>query len=203
MAVEAAPAPVPTPAYPIRFEVDPPARQGRLGVFFRYFMTIPQAIVLYFVLIAAIVIHFISWFVILFTGKYPEGMLRFSIGAQRWSTRVSAYSWLLTSKYPPFSLEAVPDYPVRFLAEEQVDGRNRLTTFWLIRWILAIPHFFVLTFLWIAAAFVLLVAWVVAVFTAQVPAGMHSFLEGVLRWTSRLNGYIYNLCDEYPPFSMK
>jgi hypothetical protein len=68
-------------------------------------MVIPQYIVLYFLSIAAAVVVFIAWWAILFTGKYPKGMYEFSAGVQRWSTRVSSYMYLLTDKYPPFSMD--------------------------------------------------------------------------------------------------
>jgi hypothetical protein len=43
--------------------------------------------------------------VILFTGNYPKGLYNFSVGFMRWMTRVGAYGFLLTDKYPPFSMD--------------------------------------------------------------------------------------------------
>src|SRR4029078_651619 len=99
--------------YPIGVGVDPPDRQGRLTILFRSILAIPHAIVLYFLMIAQNVVTLIAWFAILFTGKYPEGMYRFSVGVQRWSTRYMGYTFLLTAKYPPFSLDPEEAYPVR------------------------------------------------------------------------------------------
>jgi hypothetical protein len=90
--------------YPITVGVAYPEKLSRLTTFFRIFMIIPQAIVLYFINIAASVILFISWWAILFTGKYPKGLFDFIAGTLRWTTRVNGYSYLLTDKYPPFSL---------------------------------------------------------------------------------------------------
>ena len=91
--------------YPITFNAVYAEKMSRLTSFFRVFMIIPQAIVLYFVSIAALVVLIIAWFAILFTGKFPKGMWDFMVGYSRWSTRVNGYSMLLTDKYPPFSTE--------------------------------------------------------------------------------------------------
>jgi hypothetical protein len=91
--------------YPAVLNSVPDVTRNRLTVLLRIFWVIPQFIVLYFVGIAASVVLFLAWFVVLFTGKWPEGMRQFAIGYYRWSIRVSAYFFLLTDVYPPFSLE--------------------------------------------------------------------------------------------------
>ncbi len=91
--------------YPITFNAIYPEKMSRLTTFFRLLLVIPQGIVLGFVSIAAGVIAFIAWWAILFTGKYPRGMYDFSVGYMRWSTRVNSYVYLLTDKYPPFSMD--------------------------------------------------------------------------------------------------
>ena len=90
--------------YPITLDVQFPDRLSRLTTFFRFFMVIPQMIVLYFIAIAASVILFISWWAILFMGRYPRWAFDFVAGYMRWATRVSGYSCFLTDKYPPFSM---------------------------------------------------------------------------------------------------
>jgi len=188
--------------YPVAIEVDDPQPQNRLSVLLRIFFVIPAAIVVWFVQVAAAIVWIVSWFAIAATGKYPEGMLRFSIGAMRWATRFSGYALLLTDRYPPFSLEDDAAYPIRYSAEGQVDNRNRLTTFWPVRMLMLIPHFVVVYFINLAAAVVVLIAWFAALFTGSVPPGLHRFLAGFLRWSTRVNSYQLNLIDQYPPFSL-
>ena len=91
--------------YPVTIGIDYSERLSRLTTFFRYIMVIPQYIVISFIGIAAEVVLFISWWAILFMGRYPKWAFNFVSGYLRWSTRVSGYCLLLTDKYPPFSMD--------------------------------------------------------------------------------------------------
>ena len=72
----------------------------------KWFLAIPHYIVLACLAIAAIVCVVIAWFAILFTGRYPRGLFDFVVGVARWSLRVTAYAFLLTTdRYPLFSLD--------------------------------------------------------------------------------------------------
>ena len=57
-----------------------------------------------FLLLVAYVVLIIALFAILFTGSFPAGMHKFMVGVCRWCTRVNAYLYALTDKYPPFSM---------------------------------------------------------------------------------------------------
>ena len=90
---------------PASLSVDYPRELNRWLPLVKWFLAIPHYVVLIFLgLAAAIVIFPISFFVVLFTGKYPEGLRSFVVGVQRWSLRVGAYVLFLRDEYPPFSL---------------------------------------------------------------------------------------------------
>jgi len=113
--------------YPVIFGVEPPEKLSRLTTFFRFPivptwtwtlgdgwrlvwqpgagipMTIPHLVVLYFIGIAGGVILFLSWWAILFIGRYPRVFFDFITWWFRWSVRVYSYAFLVTDKYPPFS----------------------------------------------------------------------------------------------------
>lgn len=75
-----------------------------LRLFFQFiYVLIPHGFCLFFRLIATVVVIFIAWWVVLFTGKYPAGMHAFVVGTLRWANRVGIYLSFLTDKYPPFS----------------------------------------------------------------------------------------------------
>ena len=73
----------------------------------------------------------------------------------------------------------------------------------LVKWLLALPHYIVLFFLWIGAFFAVVVAWFAILFTGRYPRGLFDFVEGVLRWHNRVVGYAFPLVtDRYPPFRL-
>lgn len=92
----------------VHLEIDyPDAKEGlnRWLPLVKWFLAIPHYIVLFVLVVGAVFAIIISWFAILFTGRYPRALFDYVVGVMRWGLRVQAYAFLLvTDRYPPFSL---------------------------------------------------------------------------------------------------
>jgi hypothetical protein len=204
----------PAATYPVRFSVDYPERDlNRVTTFFRLFTAIP-------ILIALGAVNGATWqwsthegtlvavgaggllffgplLLILFRQKYPRWWFDWNLELLRFSNRVGVYLGLIDDRYPSTdehqAVHLDIDYP-------EVQGElNRWLP--LVKWFLAIPHYIVLFFLYVASFFVVVIAWFAILFTGRYPRGLFDFLVGVGRWQNRVTGYAFLLVtDRYPPF---
>jgi hypothetical protein len=206
-------------SYPVRFAVDYPERDlNRLSTAFRIFTVIPIAIVLAsisgysgewnhagagtstIVITGTGLLFLPPLLLILFRQKYPRWWFDWNLELLRFSNRVGVYFALMDDRYPSTdehqSVHVDAPYP---------DAIHRLNR-WLplVKWLLAIPHYIVLAFLWIGVFFVVIVAWFAILFTGRYPRGLFDYVEGVIRWHNRVIGYALILVtDEYPPFRLR
>jgi len=204
--------------YAVRYGIEYPDRQlNRLTSFFRIIVIIPIAIVLWSIVGftggwgadsneattitvgGAGLLFFPPLLMILFRKKYPRWWFDWNRELFRFGNRVGLYLALMDDRYPSTdeqqSLRLEIDYPD---AE-----RDLMRGMPLVKWILAIPHYIILFFLWIAAVFAVIFSWFAILFTGRYPRSLFDFVEGVLRWHARVMGYMYLLVtDRYPPFSL-
>jgi hypothetical protein len=122
------------------------------------------------------------------------------VNITKFSARVGAYASLLTDEFPSTDREqsvhiAIPYPDVK---------KNLLPGMPLVKWFLAIPHWFILLFLGIAAGFCVFISWFAILFTGRFPRSFFDFVVGVARWGLRVSAYALLLVtDVYPPFSLR
>ena len=192
--------------YPVTVKGDLSIPPGRWVWIFKCILAIPHYFVLFFLSIGFAVSWIISWFSIVFTGKYPKGLFDYNVGVLRWSWRVGFYAYeaLGTDKYPPFSLDPDPEYP----ADLSVEYPEKLSQglVWVKWWLLAIPQWIIVGVFqggrnWIGLAPLMsLVRGIVLLFTGKQLEDLFKFTIGLDKWSYRVYGYVALMTDQYPPF---
>src|SRR4051812_50078563 len=202
-------------AYPLSYDVEYPDRPlDRLRSAFRIFTAIPIMIVLgaigggisvttggstTTVAVAGGGLLVIPPFLmILFRQKYPRWWFDFNLELLRFQSRVGVYLALMDDRYPSTdeqqSVRLDVPYP---------DAARLNRPLPLVKWLLAIPHYIVLFFLYIGALFAVIAAWFAILFTGRYPRGIFDYLVGVGRSTNQVTAYAaVMVTDEYPPFHL-
>ena len=205
------PPPPPPPAvvsttggdYPARLELERDEDVRRWGPMFQWIPAIPHFFVLVVLVWVAEIIAFVSWFIVLFTGKLPEGIANLQCMVLRYMARTNSYATGLRHEYPPFEFGTTPsdpgNYPARVDFEPELEGRNRLTVGLRLIWI--IPAAIVAYII----AIVAFICWVIGafavLFTGSWPEGLRAWVLKGLRAYLRLYAYMFLLTDKYPPLS--
>jgi hypothetical protein len=144
-------------------------------------------------------LFFAPLLMIVFRQKYPRWWYDWNLEFQRFSNRIGVYLALMDDQYP--STDERQSVRLDYVYPDAKEGLNR----WLpiVKWFLAIPHYIVLAFLWLAAIVVVIITWFAILFTGRYPRDLFNFVEGVFRWTNRVIGYAFALVtDQYPPFRL-
>jgi hypothetical protein len=205
--------------YPVEVTVEPAlANRNRLTTAFRAILAIPHVILVGgigvglassgdgqssaageggLLGIAIVVLVVVSWCTIVVAGTHLAAVRGFTGLYLRWRVRALAYIMLLEDAYPPFGDGA---YPAGLVIEAPAT-RRRLSV--ALRLVYAIPHLFVLPFVFVAWCVTTIVAWFAILFTGAYPAPLYEFGVGALRWRMRVEAYMLLMVDDYPPFSLR
>lgn len=188
--------------YPVRLTFEYPDRPlNRVTTAFRLVLALPIIVLLYL----------LSWgrnsgvltlpvaLMLLFRRKYPHWWFEWHLQLARFETRACAYLLLLDDRYPSTDDEQGVHLDID---EPDATALNRWLP--LVKWLLAIPHVVVLAFLFVGVIGATIAAWFAILFTGRYPRRLFGYVEGVLRWASRVQGYAVTLVtDQYPPFRLR
>jgi Domain of unknown function (DUF4389) len=199
--------------YPVTFSVDYPDRDlNRLTTGLRIFTVIPIAIVAALLpggsstgaawgsaIAAGSLVFLPTVLMILFKRKYPRWWFDWNIELMRFSNRIGVYLLLMDDEYPSTDEKQAVHLDFAYPHVERLERGLPL-----VKWLLAIPHYIVLFFLYIGVFFAAIGAWFAILFTGRYPRGIFEFIEGTIRWGNRVTGYAFTLVtDQYPPFRLK
>lgn len=170
------------------------------GIIYIY---LPHGFVLLFMGLWGAILSFISFWIILFTGRYPQSFFEYQVGLIRWQMRLRARQYNLTDGYPAFGIDSKDEaITLEIPYPESISRGMVLVRLFFGFLYVIIPHGFVLFFLTIGVLFAQFVGWWIILFTGKLPEGIHNFIVGYLRWATRVSLYMSNMTDTYPPFSL-
>jgi hypothetical protein len=200
----APPPPAATPAttgaaadYPVHLEIQHQEEYSRFMPLVKWLLAIPHYLVLLVLGIGALFVIIASFFAVLFTGRFPDGMFNYLVGVHRWGLRVIAYTDLMVDPYPPFTLDDDPNYPVHFDIDYP-ESVNRWRP--LVHWLLVIPYAIVAYIIYYLGRIMVFFAFFTILFAKTYPEGMFNIVRVSLRWMARASAYEYWMVTRYPPF---
>jgi hypothetical protein len=135
---------------------------------------------------------------LVFRQKYPRWWFDWNLSLSRFLARVAAYALLLRDEYPSTDEEQAVHLDFAYPDAKQLSRGLPI-----VKWLLAIPHWIVLWFLWIGAIVCVIIAWFAILFTGRYPRSLFDYVVGVYRWSMRVDAYaLLLITDQYPPFTL-
>ena len=204
-------------SYPPRLDFDYPTTFNRfwaiplIGFVARLIILIPHFVVLYLIGIAVSLCQLVLWAPVLFTGRYPAWGYTLIGGYIGWAAEVNAYFYGLTERYPAFNMRSPTAPPAGGEPVLLTLTPAETSTRWMaiplvglvVKAILLVPHLLVIYGLAIAVSVAVLIAWAPVLFRGSYPRWARDLVSGYLRWSVRVQGYLFGLADGYPPFRLE
>jgi hypothetical protein len=166
------------------------------------YIYIPHGFLFLFAGIWGIFLQFAAFWVILFTGTYPESIFQYLVKLLKWNLRVNARAYNLADGYPAFGIDGADDrtdltipYP-----ENVSRGLTLLRLFFGILYV-GIPHGAVLIFRGMYTGILMFLAWWSVLINGTYPKKFHGWSVGLIRWQMRVSLYLMFMTDTYPPFT--
>ena len=186
--------------YPVNLKIDYSEISNKPSAFIRLVLVIPIIIVVALISSYAEALSLAVALMILFREKYPKWWFDWNLALTKFWLRIATYGLLMRDEYPSTDDEQAVKVGIPY--PDIKKDLNRWMP--LFKWILVIPHIIVLIFIFIAVVFCTFFAWFAILLTGRYPKGIFDFVEGFLRWSLRVNAYVFLLTtDQYPPFRLR
>ncbi len=168
------------------------------------YIGIPHFFLLSLVGIWSGILTFITFWIVLFTGRFPESIFNFQIGFQNWVLRIVATFANFVDGYPAFFPGGKSDtVSLEVPRPEKVSRGLVLLRLFFGAIYVGIPHVVCLWFRLIGTGVLGFLAWWAILFAGTYPSRWHAFNVGTYRWSTRITLYLGYFTDEYPKFSGK
>ncbi len=190
--------------YPLQLEFHAERDITRWRPFVQWFLAIPHLMIAWALRSLRQVLTLISLFMVLFTKRIPRPIFDAIVMAYRYEWRAMSYALFMHEDYPPFDFDLSSEddgmeshTSLRLIYQEHLERWKPL-----YKWFLAIPQYFVLAAVFVAACVGIIVGSLVVLVTGQYPEKIRNFLVDAYRYALRVEAYVGFLTDRYPPFSL-
>jgi hypothetical protein len=190
--------------YPLELEFNAHRRITRWRPLAQWLLAIPHLMIAWALRTLRQVLTLISLFTVLFTRQIPRPIFDAIVMTYRYEWRTMSYAFFMHEDYPPFdfALSAEddglePHTSLRLAYPEDLERWKPI-----YKWFLAIPQYFVVAGLFIAAVVGIVIGFFAVLLTGEYPLGIRDFLVDAYRYALRVEAYVGFLTDRYPPFRL-
>lgn len=191
-------------SYPANLEFHADDRIARWRPLAQWLLAIPHLAIAWALGNLRNVLTLISLVAVLFTRRIPRPIFDAIAMVYRYEWRAISYAAFLHDDYPPFDFTASAEddqlEPHTTLSISYPEQLNRWKP--LYKWLLAIPQYFIVAALAVAACFAFIGGFFTVLVTGNYPHGIRDFLVAVYRYVLRVQTYVGLLTDQYPPFRL-
>jgi hypothetical protein len=190
--------------YPLQLEFQADRQITRWRPLVQWLLVIPHLLIANALRSLRQVLTLISFFTVLFTERIPRPLFDVIVMTYRYEWRAMSYAFFMHEDYPPFDFalssedDGLEPHTSLRLAYPQQLGRWQP----LYKWFLAIPHYFVLAGLFVAASLGIVAGFFTVLVTGRYPEGIRDFIVSAYRYALRVEAYVGFLTDRYPPFAL-
>ncbi len=191
-------------SYPLQLEFQADRHITRWRPLVQWLLAVPHLMIAWALRSLRQALTLISLFTVLFTKRIPRPIFDAIVMTYRYEWRAMTYAFFMHEDYPPFDFDLTADddgteihTSLRLTYPEHLDRWKPL-----YKWFLAIPQYFVLAALFLAACVSIIVGLFAVLVTGEYPEGIRDFLVNVCRYALRVEAYVGFLTDRYPPFTL-